>query len=95
VIREGRVVDRFRNRNQKAALLLAYLDYEGYRAQPRLEPVELLWPECDRRIGRQRLNIALSFLARVGRRSGDCHDPRLARRNRQGPRQLRKRAPVR
>src|SRR5712692_7741834 len=57
-----RVVKRFRSHQTGA--LLAYLAFYHHRAHQREELIELLWPECEPRAGRQRLNIALSSLRR-------------------------------
>src|SRR5712691_5831881 len=58
--RGDRVVKRFRS--QQTGALLAYLAFYPNRTHQREELIELLWPECEPRAGRQRLNIALSSL---------------------------------
>src|SRR2546425_1275990 len=58
--RGDRGIKRFRS--QQTGALLAYLAFYPHRAHQREELIELLWPECEPRAGRQRLNIALSSL---------------------------------
>jgi predicted ATPase/DNA-binding SARP family transcriptional activator len=53
------VLTRFRT--HKTGLLLAYLAYHR-RSYPREELIELLWPECDPKAGRNNLRVALSSL---------------------------------
>jgi predicted ATPase len=61
--REDRVVTRFRTR--KAGTLLAYLAYHRQRRHPRLELIDLLWPERAPEAGRDNLSTALSWLRRL------------------------------
>jgi predicted ATPase/DNA-binding SARP family transcriptional activator len=61
-VQRDRVIDRFRT--HKNAALLAYLAYHTHRSHPRDELVELLWPECEPAVGRDRLSTALSSLRR-------------------------------
>jgi predicted ATPase/DNA-binding SARP family transcriptional activator len=56
------VVRRFRR--QKTGMLLAYLAYHCQRSHPREALIELLWPECPREVGRNRLRVALTSLRR-------------------------------
>jgi DNA-binding SARP family transcriptional activator len=58
--REDRVVTRFQT--QKTRSLLGYLAYRHHRSHPRDFLIELLWPECEARAGRNRLSQALSSL---------------------------------
>src|SRR5262245_60206338 len=68
VVSGDQVIERFRSR--QTGLLLAYLALDSAvgrrseRTHPREALVELLWPESSPGVGRQRLNIALSFLRR-------------------------------
>src|SRR5579871_2405338 len=55
-----RVLTRFRM--QKAGALLAYLAFHRTQAHPREVLIEMLWPDCDPEIGRNRLSTALSYL---------------------------------
>src|SRR5690348_1724002 len=57
-----RIITRFRT--QKCAVLLAYLAYYRQQAHPREVLIEMLWPECEPGVGRQRLWLALSSLRR-------------------------------
>src|SRR5689334_10108462 len=62
VVQGERVLTRFRT--QKAAILLAYLAYHPDRSHPRELLFELLWPEVELEVGRNRLRMTLSFLRR-------------------------------
>lgn len=57
-----REVTRFST--QKTASLLAYLAYHRHQQHPREVLMEALWPECDPKVGRNRLSVALSALRR-------------------------------
>ena len=61
-MRGDRVIDRFRT--QKNASLLAYLAFHLHLSHPREALIELLWPECDPAVGRDRLSTALTSLRR-------------------------------
>src|SRR5207247_6944543 len=56
------LVHRFRR--QKTAALLAYLAFYRERSHPRDTLLELLWPEADPDVARNRLSVALSSLRR-------------------------------
>jgi predicted ATPase/DNA-binding SARP family transcriptional activator len=57
---EDRVLSRFRT--HKTGALLAYLAYYRHRSHTREALIEIHWPECDPRLGRQSLRKALSSL---------------------------------
>jgi predicted ATPase/DNA-binding SARP family transcriptional activator/uncharacterized protein HemY len=57
-----RAITRFRRHT--AGVLLAYLAFYRQRSHPREELIELLWPECDPAVGRDRLSTDLSSLRR-------------------------------
>ncbi len=58
----GRVITRFQT--QKTASLLAYMAYYISQSHPREVLIDLLWPEAEPKVGRHRLNMALSSLRR-------------------------------
>ena len=49
-------------RSRQAASLLAFLAFHQGQSFPREELIELLWPDCDPRAGRNRFSVALSSL---------------------------------
>jgi predicted ATPase len=63
-----REITRFRT--QKAASLLAYLAYYRHQSHPREVLIEMLWPECDPKVGRSRLSNAFWALRRELESSG-------------------------
>ncbi len=58
--------------SQRAACLLAYLVCRKGVPQPREVLIELLWPECDPALGRNRLSVVLSSLRRQLEPPGVC-----------------------
>jgi predicted ATPase/DNA-binding SARP family transcriptional activator/class 3 adenylate cyclase len=60
--RGDQVIQRFRS--QKVGALLAYMAYYGHRPHPRDLLIELLWPDCEPEVGRNRLSVTLSSLRR-------------------------------
>ena len=60
--REGTTLSRFES--SRAVALLARLALFPRRTHPREELIELLWPEIDPAVGRNRLRNALSVLRR-------------------------------
>ncbi|HLK60061.1 MAG TPA: tetratricopeptide repeat protein [Chthonomonadaceae bacterium] len=62
VLQGERSITRFRT--QKGGVLLAYLAFYLQQAHPREVLIEMLWPECEPSVGRQRLSLALSSLRR-------------------------------
>jgi predicted ATPase/DNA-binding SARP family transcriptional activator len=61
-VRGEQAITRFRRHT--AGVLLAYLAYYPQRSHPREEVIDLLWPECEPAVGRDRLSTDLSSLRR-------------------------------
>jgi DNA-binding SARP family transcriptional activator len=62
LVQEERVITRFRT--HKFGALLGYLAYHLQQVHSREVLIELLWPDCQPSVGRQRLSLALSSLRR-------------------------------
>ena len=76
VVRDERPFASFET--QQAALLLAYVAFYRDRCHTRETLIELLWPGCEARAGRNRLSVSLSWLRRrLGHREQEAGDPIL------------------
>jgi predicted ATPase/DNA-binding SARP family transcriptional activator len=63
IVGGDRVITQFRSKN--IAALLAYLAYHRQGTHPRERLIELLWPECEPKVGRNNLRVALAHLRRM------------------------------